>query len=54
MHKIGAKPINIIHIRDHLSYQAKRDDFNFLIVNFQSICSNIPEAPSYGVYISRS
>jgi hypothetical protein len=29
----------------------KRDDFNFPIVNFPSICSNIPPAPAYGVYI---
>ena len=26
----------------------KRDDFNFPIVNFPFICSNIPEAPAYG------
>ena len=31
----------------------KRDDFNFLIVNFPFICSNIPAAPAYGVYISQ-
>ena len=30
----------------------KRDDFNILIVNFPSICSNIP-ALVYGVYISQ-
>ena len=30
----------------------KRDDFNFPIVNFPVICSNIPAAPAYGVYIS--
>jgi len=29
----------------------KRDYFNFPIVNFPFICSNIPAAPSYGVYI---
>jgi len=29
----------------------KRDDFNFPIVNFLIICSNIPAAPVYGVYI---
>ena len=29
----------------------KRDDFNFPIVNFPFICSNIPAAPVYGVYI---
>jgi hypothetical protein len=30
----------------------KRDDFNFLIVNFPFICSNIPAAPACGVYLS--
>ena len=30
----------------------KRDYFNFPIVNFPFICSNIPAAPAYGVYIS--
>ena len=32
---------------------ATRDDFNFPIVIFQFISSNIPAAPAYGVYISR-
>jgi hypothetical protein len=31
----------------------KRDDFNFPIVNFPFICSNIPAAPADGVYISQ-
>jgi len=31
----------------------KRYDFNFPIVNFPFICSNIPTAPSYGVYLSQ-
>ena len=31
----------------------KRDDFNFPIVNFPFICSNIPAASAYGVYISQ-
>ena len=31
----------------------KRDDFNFPIVNFPYICSNIPAAPTYGVYLSQ-
>ena len=30
----------------------KRDDFNFNIVNFPFMCSNIPQSPAYGVYIS--
>jgi hypothetical protein len=31
----------------------KGDDFNFPIVNIPFICSNIPTAPAYGVYISQ-
>ena len=31
----------------------KRDDLNFPIVNFPFMCSNIPAAPAYGVYISQ-
>ena len=31
----------------------KRDNFNFPIVNFPFICSNIPTAPAYRVYISQ-
>jgi hypothetical protein len=31
----------------------KRDDFNFPIVNFPFVCSNIPAAPAYGVYLSQ-
>ena len=31
----------------------KRDDFNFAIVNFPFLCSNIPLSPVYGVYISQ-
>ena len=30
----------------------KRDDFNFPIVSFPFLCSKIPAAPAYGVYIS--
>ena len=30
----------------------KRDDFNFPILDFPFICSNIPAAPGYKVYIS--
>ena len=29
----------------------KRDDFNFKIINFPNMCSNIPGSPAYGVYI---
>ena len=31
----------------------KRDDFNFAIVNFPFLCSNVPLSPAYGVYISQ-
>ena len=31
----------------------KGDDFNFPIVNIPFICSNIPAAPAYGVFISQ-
>ena len=31
----------------------KRDDFNFTIVNFPFLCSNIPQSPAYGVYVSQ-
>ena len=31
----------------------KRDDFNFQVVNFPYLCSNIPSSPAYGVYISQ-
>ena len=31
----------------------KRDDFDFHIVNFPFLSSNIPSSPSYGIYISQ-
>ena len=31
----------------------KRDDFDFHIVNFPFLSSNIPSGPPYGVYISQ-
>ena len=31
----------------------ERDDFNFPIVNFPFLSSNIPSAPAYGVYVSQ-
>ena len=33
----------------HDSYD-KCDDFDFLIVNFPYLSSNIPESPAYGVF----
>ena len=32
----------------------KRDDFGFSIVNFPWLDSDVPMAPSYGIYISQS
>jgi hypothetical protein len=42
-----------IHLRidSVVAAKNKRDHFNFPIVNFPFICSNIPAAPVYGVYI---
>jgi hypothetical protein len=42
--------------RHHLNTKLynKRDEFNFLTVNFPFISSNIPSAPAHGVYISQS
>jgi hypothetical protein len=31
----------------------KRDDFNFKIINFPNMCSNIPASPAYDAYISQ-
>ena len=36
-----------------ISLYDKRDDYNFEIVNFPWMDSNIPESPTYGIYISR-
>ena len=39
----------------HLSTKIydKRDDFNFKIINFPNLESNIPTSPAYGVYVSQ-
>ena len=39
--------------RLHMKIYDKRDDFNFPIINFPFLSSNIPYAPSFGVYISQ-
>jgi hypothetical protein len=38
---------------DKFTIYDKRDDFDFAIVNFPFLCSNIPLSPAYGVYISQ-
>ena len=45
-----------VQIRQNTLYTKlydKRDDFNFEIINFPYLSSNIPSAPAYGVYISQ-
>ena len=38
-------------INESKSNYDKRDDFNFNIVNFPFLSSNIPQSPAYGVYV---
>ena len=45
--------ITIVSQRFRTSVFDKRDSFNFHIVNFPFLNSNIPAAPAYGVYIGR-
>ena len=54
--------LNIIQLRiilicgkfdDSTKIYDKRDDFNFKIINFPNMCSNITASPAYGVYISQ-
>jgi hypothetical protein len=50
------EPLNIyLFFRGRLRTKLydKRDDFNFPIVNFPFICSNIPAGPAYAVCISQ-
>jgi hypothetical protein len=44
--------INIVEYELKGKFYDERNDSNFPIVNFPSICKNNPESPSYGVYIS--
>ena len=37
----------------HTSIYDKRDDFNFHIINFPFLSSNIQSSPAYGVFISK-
>ena len=37
----------------HISVFDEREDFNFRIVNFPFMDSNIPTTPAYGVYVSQ-
>ena len=37
----------------HTSFYDKRDDFDFIIVHFTHLSSNVPSSLAYGVYISQ-
>ena len=45
--------ITIVNGKYSTAVYDKRDYFNFKIVNFPFLCSNIPSRPAYGVYISQ-
>ena len=42
-----------LHLEIDRERRLRRDDFNFRIVNFPNICSNIPAVHTYRVYISQ-
>jgi hypothetical protein len=44
---------NTIKCIYQLSNNSQRDDFNFKIINFPNMCSNIPASAYGGVYISQ-
>ena len=45
--------ISICHGKFVTEVYDKRDNFNFNIVNYPFMCSNMPARPTYGVYISQ-
>ena len=45
--------ISIVNGKYFTAVFDKRDNFNFTIVNFPHMTSNIPSKPAYGVYISQ-
>ena len=45
--------VNIVDWKYSTAIYDKRDDFNFRIVNFLHLSSNIPSGPAYGVHISQ-
>jgi hypothetical protein len=45
--------IDYIEFDDSGQLSTKMYDFNFKIINFPNMCSNIPGSPAYGVYISQ-
>jgi hypothetical protein len=53
LHTLSYTSKLILMGRLRTKFYDKRYNFNFPIVNFQFICSNIPAAPAYGVYLSQ-
>ena len=52
-HQASYLDLNLSYNRDkrlQVKLYDKRDDFNFNIVNFPFLSSNIPQSPAYGVY----
>ena len=45
--------LNVSDERLQIKLYDKRDDFNFNIVNFPFLSSNVPQYPVYGVYVSQ-
>ena len=55
-HRASYLDLDISYGRDkrlQVKLYDKRDDFTFNIVNFPFLCSNIPQSPAYGVYVSQ-
>ena len=44
--------LTLIYGRLTTTLYDKRDDFDFAIVSFPFLCSNVPLSPDYGVYVS--
>ena len=53
LHLVNLKPSPACICGHGTKIYDKRDDFNFKIINFPNMCSNIPASPAYGVYISQ-
>ena len=44
---------NLMRMVDSTHDDDKRDDFDFPVVNYPYLSSNIPESPAYGVFVSQ-
>ena len=55
-HRASYLDLDLSYDRDkrlQVKLHDKRDDFDFNIVNFPFLSSNIPQSPAYGVYVSQ-